>query len=183
MTLRMLKEKDAIFMFEWMHDPSVVKYLHTNFMNKTMNDCFEFIKKAQYVTKNLHLAIVNDADEYLGTVSLKDIAFTSAEFAITVRKSVMGTGVSKIAMREMLRIGFEELKLKKIYWCVSSKNIRAIHFYDKNRYERGEINTINYFNKKYTPEEIENYIWYEMVSNSFNIRTEQVLDQELVNDK
>lgn len=37
--------------------------------------------------KNLHLAIVDENDEYMGTVSLKNIEEDKAEFAITVRKN------------------------------------------------------------------------------------------------
>lgn len=39
-------------------------------------------------------------------------------------------------MAEIIRIGFEEKGLKKIYWYVDSANQRAIKFYDKNGYQR-----------------------------------------------
>jgi diamine N-acetyltransferase len=136
MKLRKLELKDAELMLEWMHDPSVVKDLQADFASKTKIDCEYFITAAQDVSKDLHLAIVDDEDEYMGTVSLKHIENGSAEFAITVRRTAMGKGYSKWAMNEIIQIGFEKLNLLSIYWCVSPENKRAIRFYEKNGYQR-----------------------------------------------
>ena len=43
MYLRTLEMKDAPLMLEWMHDPSVVEKLHTNFAEKTLADAEGFI--------------------------------------------------------------------------------------------------------------------------------------------
>lgn len=74
MYLRALQEKDAPLMLEWMHDPSVVGHLGTNFMEKTLADCQSFIAWAQTAENDLHLAVADDDDTYMGTVSLKHIA-------------------------------------------------------------------------------------------------------------
>lgn len=138
MRLRKLELKDAPLMLEWMHNEDVVSKLGTNFAEKTLEDCENFISSSLIDDKNLHLAIVDENDEYMGTVSLKHIdkKNRTAEFAITVRKSAMGKGFSKFGMQEILRIGLEELELQNIYWCVSIKNERAVRFYDKNGYNR-----------------------------------------------
>ena len=39
-------------------------------------------------------------------------------------------------MREIIRIGLEEMNLSSIYWYVNKNNQRAIKFYDKNGYQR-----------------------------------------------
>lgn len=136
MKLRKLKQKDASLMLEWMHDLSIVKQLNKNFETKTLHDCIDFINFSQSINRDMHLAIVDSDDVYMGTVSLKNITEKNAEFAITVRKSAMGKGYSQYAMTEMLRIGFEELGLNEIYWYVDSENKRAVRFYDKNGYHR-----------------------------------------------
>lgn len=158
MNLRKLEEKDATFMFEWMHDNVVVGKLQTNFSEKTLKDCNEFIKKAQDLSSNCHMAIADDNNEYMGTVSLKNISDGSAEFAITVRKCAMGKGFSSFAMKEIIRLGFEKYKLQTIYWCVNPENIRAVRFYDKNGYARIEGNKLNIYG--YTKKQIEEYLWY-----------------------
>ena len=136
MVLRQLNTKDAPFMLEWIHDNSVVQDLQTDFASKIIEDCLEFIKASKDESENLHLAIVDNNDEYLGTVSLKNIAVSFAEFAITVRSSAMGKGIAKDAMEKIIDIGFEEKDLEGIYWCVAPSNKRAIRFYDKNGYKR-----------------------------------------------
>lgn len=136
MRLRELKLKDAPLMLEWMHDESVVENLRGKFKEKTLNDCNSFIKAAENKEENLHLAIVSDEDEYMGTVSLKNIDRTnnSAEFAITVRRSAMGRGYSWWGMEEIIRLAFEKYGLENVYWCVSRSNERAVRFYDKHNF-------------------------------------------------
>lgn len=138
MQLRKLELRDAPLMLEWMHDESVVCHLGANFAAKTIDDCRRFIEGSYADEDNLHLAVVNDADEYMGTVSLKHIDRENrwAEFAITVRAAAMGKGYSRYGMEQILRLGLEEQGLDAIYWCVSPKNERAVRFYDKQGYRR-----------------------------------------------
>jgi len=161
MKLRKLMEKDAELMLEWMHDESVVEYMGANFASKTIDDCKNFIMSNQATDKDLNLAIVDDDDTYMGTVSLKHInkAEGNAEFAITVRKTAMGKGYSAYGMKEIIRIGLEELSLKKIYWCVAAINNRAVKFYDKNGYERTTDIPDSILNA-YTKEQLEKFMWY-----------------------
>lgn len=134
MRLRNLELKDAPFMLEWMHDESVVEKLRGRFAAKTIEDCESFIKAAENKEKSIHLAIVSDEDEYMGTVSLKSVKDGSAEFGIAVRKSAMGRGYSWFGMEEIIRLAFEEYSLESVYWCVSRSNERAVRFYDKHNF-------------------------------------------------
>lgn len=136
MKLRNLELKDAPLMLEWMHDKDVVEKLRGKFLEKNLDDCENFIRASQNKEKDIHLAITTDEDEYMGTVSLKNIDrnINSAEFAITVRKSAMGRGYSWYGMEEIIRKAFEEYELESVYWCVSRKNERAVRFYDKHNF-------------------------------------------------
>ncbi|MBR2309283.1 MAG: GNAT family N-acetyltransferase [Oscillospiraceae bacterium] len=159
MQLRKLTLKDAPLMLEWMHDPSVVADLQTNFAAKTLADCQNFIRSCADPSENLHLAITDENDEYMGTVSLKHIRpGIDGEFAITVRACAMGKGFSAFGMKEILSLGLQQLGLQKIYWCVSPDNQRAVRFYDKNGYPRADVATLKPMD--YTPEQIRYYIWY-----------------------
>lgn len=158
MHLRELKKQDAPFMLEWMHDPSVVKDLKANFANMTIDDCERFISLSKDNSKNLHMAIVDDNDEYLGTVSLKNINNGAAEFAITIRKSAMGKGIASKAMSEIIKLGFEKLGLKTIFWCVSPANQRAVKFYNKNGYQLVDKKGTQV--EGYTKEQVDSYYWY-----------------------
>ena len=133
MKLRNLENKDAPLMLSWMHDERVVGNLRGNFASKTLEDCEAFIESA-ITESNIHLAIVSDTDEYMGTVSLKNIEDGSAEFAITIRYEAMRRGYSWFGMRSIIEKAFDELGLESVYWCVSRKNERAVRFYDKHNF-------------------------------------------------
>ena len=160
MKLRDLRPKDAEPMLAWMHDPFVVEKFHTVFTSKTIEDCNSFIQDS-CDSENIHLAITDDQDEYMGTVSLKHITEETAEFAIVVRRNAMGKGYAIWAMKEILKIGFEEYGLQTIYWCVARDNTRALRFYDKNGFERVCPANLR-FAEGYTEKEIQDYIWYQV---------------------
>lgn len=162
MYLRKLELKDAPFMFSWMHDESVVGNLHTDFTSKTIEDCRDFIVRAQDMTSDIHLAIASDEDEYMGTVSLKHIdrETSSAEFAITVRREAMGRGYSWFGMESIIEKAFSELELESVYWCVSRENMRAVRFYDKHNFHEA-IDISENILKRYSG--VENLKWYSVL--------------------
>ena len=134
MKLRNLLEKDAPLMLVWMHDKTVTEKLRSDFASKTLKDCEAFIKSSWDDKDSIHLAIASDEDEYMGTVSLKNIEDNSAEFAIVVRQEAMGKGYSWFGMESILEKAFDELGLESVYWCVSRENYRALRFYDKHNF-------------------------------------------------
>jgi len=157
-----LENKDAQLMLEWMHDKTVICDLRANFMSKTIEDCKMFIDSAHDEIENLHLAIVDDKDEYMGTVSLKHINNKTAEFGITVRRCAMGKGYSYYGMRKIIQIGFMQRNLELVYWCVDPINERAIRFYDKHGYQRCDAPKQA---ESYSSEEKNKYIWYYVEKN------------------
>lgn len=148
-------------MLDWMHDADVVSGLGKDFRHMTMEDCRSFIGAAQDTTRDMHLAIVDDLDVYQGTVSLKHIADGRAEFAIVVCRSAMGRGYSSFAMREIIRIGLEELGLQEIYWNVLPGNVRARKFYDRHGYERVCLQDIH-LSGGYTKAQLKSFMWYRI---------------------
>lgn len=162
MYLRDLEEKDAPLMLEWMHDESVVGKLRGKFKEKTIDDCLAFIHAAENKTENIHLAICSDEDEYMGTVSLKNIdrSNQSAEFAITVRKSSMGRGYSWFGMEEIISRAFYMYDLVNVYWCVSETNERAVRFYNKHNFHQAVDIPANVLMRY---EGIDDLIWYSVL--------------------
>jgi len=161
MRLRDLELKDAPLMLEWMHDESVVEKLRGRFAVKTIEDCEDFIKAAVNKEHDIHLAIVSDEDEYMGTVSLKhmDKTLGTAEFAISTRQVSMGKGYASQAMKRILDMGIKDFGLKNIFWCVSKENKRAIRFYDKNGYTRTS-DIPKHILDAYTCDQLDTFIWY-----------------------
>lgn len=131
--LRPLQEKDAGYMLEWLHDRTVTGHLQLDGADSTLADALRFIQAAQNESIDLHRAVVDLCDTYLGTVSLKkiDLDKREAEYAIAMRASAMGTGAALSATQDILKIAFHELKLRRVYLNVLRENQRAIHFYNK----------------------------------------------------
>ena len=161
MKLRNLQPKDASRMLQWMHDPDAVTHLQGRFLEKTFQDCLEFITNSQTADTQLHLAIADEDDTYLGTVSLKHIdrQQKDAEFAIAIHPDAMGTGCARVAMEQILQLGVTELGLNRIFWCVSPQNCRAVRFYEKGGYSRVEAQAVN-AERYYTPQLMNQLLWY-----------------------
>lgn len=167
MYLRKLKEKDAEPMLEWMHDQDVVENMAADFMHMTIEDCLQFIEKSnEDESITLNRAICTDQDEYLGTVSLKNISKSdkNAEYAIILRKSAMGNGAARFATMEILKIAFGVLDLHKVYLYVRSGNIRAQKFYNKIGF-RNEGTFIDHVINKNG--DYENLIWLAILETEF----------------
>ena len=130
--LRKLEEKDAPFMLEWMHDNTINCNFQYPFAEMTIEKVKDFIKNS-FNEENKHFAIVDAKDEYLGTISLKNISQKNknAEYAIVTRKKAHGTGAAMQATQELLCYAFQELGLHKVYLNVLEDNIRARKFYEK----------------------------------------------------
>lgn len=131
--LRTLEYKDIPHMIEWMRYEENKNIFQNNFLTFTEEDARKFIEDS-ITEQNINFAIVNDTnDEYLGTISLKNInkKNRNAEYAISTRKKIRGTGVSFEATKLILDFGFHQLNLIKIYLNVLTTNKRAIRFYKK----------------------------------------------------
>lgn len=132
MKIRKLEKKDIDAMLEWMHDQKINQFFRFPAAEMTKESVEIFIKNS-YTDENRHYALVDDSDEYLGTVSLKNINYEdmNAEYAISMRKCTWGTGAAALATKYILQIAFDELNLQKVYLNVLSNNERAVAFYKK----------------------------------------------------
>lgn len=156
MKIRKLKKSDAGYMLEWMHDKQVVEHLKKDFSKCTLEDCERFIDSSFDLLNDLHYAVVDDDDEYMGTVSLKNISDQRAELGIVIRKCAMGKGYSKFGLIQIFSIA-KENNIKYIYWCVDPDNIRAIRFYKKYGFE---ITKNISCAQGYSEEDLSHYVWF-----------------------
>ena len=167
MNIRKLENKDLMYMHEWMQDDDIVKYMYTDFKSKTVDDLKLFIENSIGI-RNIHFAIVSDLDEYMGTVSLKNIENNTAELGIVVRKKAMRKGYAWCGIERIIDYAFYNLNLESIYWCVDKENLRAVKFYNKHNFHRVvdiPKNILDRYNNK------EKLIWYSVLKgDNVNIR-------------
>lgn len=133
MQLRKLKLEDAPYIYEWMKDPELNCFFQFDPDKVSIQSIESFIESAQDQSENCHYAVADDTDEYMGTISLKHIDHKNhhAEYAVSMRKCAIGTGLAKQASQKLLEIAFGELALHKVYLNVYSDNLRAIRLYEK----------------------------------------------------
>ncbi len=170
--LRELKAKDAPLMLEWMHDAEIQRSFKRRMADYTIDDVLAFIKKAAFpdavsTGTDLHFAIVDQADDqYLGTVSLKniDLENSNAEFAIVTRKTVHGKGIGHEATISVLKKAFNELGLQRVYLNVFSNNERAIRLYERCGFRpEGEFRNHFIIDGRYV-----GWKWYGMLKDEFD---------------
>jgi diamine N-acetyltransferase len=131
--LRALKPEDASGMLEWLNDFSISQYFTFAYKQHDLESVYQYIYEANHEDKHHHYAIANEQDQYLGTISLKNIDQVNghAEYAIAIRKSFHGQGIGEKASRILLELAKVELKLHKVYLSVLTNNQAAIHLYEK----------------------------------------------------
>ncbi|MBR2246818.1 MAG: GNAT family N-acetyltransferase [Bacilli bacterium] len=133
MKLRELKEKDVNGMLEWMHSKKTKDIFIKDFNSLTKEQVLDFINNSSKLDNELHYACVDDNDNYLGTVSLKNInkKTKDTEIAISFIEKAHGSGAAKYAISEIISIAFNKLNLERVYLNVLETNKRAIAFYNK----------------------------------------------------
>jgi len=133
MKLRKLSNIDIPFMLEWMKDTEITRQFRADFSSSTYESVQKFVESAQDFTYSRHYAITNDQNEYLGTISLKNIDTINmkAEYAIVLRKIAQGTHIAYEASKAIMDIAFNEIHLHKVYLNVLTHNERANRFYLK----------------------------------------------------
>lgn len=131
--MRKLELKDAKKMMETLNDKSVTNTMRISLRSFSLDECKDYILNSNKDDKNIDFAITDENDNWVGTVSLKNIDHSKkeAEYAIITSKDVHGKGYSQKATKEILEYAFNELKLDKVYLYVSVNNIRANKFYQK----------------------------------------------------
>ena len=156
-SLREIREEDAEQMLEWMHDPDIQRGFRKNMLSVTLEEARQFCRNAKLTEhpgqgQSVHLAVADDTDEYLGTISLKEINLEvrSAELAIVLRKKPQGQEVGAEAIRLLLKKGFAEMGLHRIYLTVLADNIAAIRLYEKCGFIlEGELRDHLFLNGRY----------------------------------
>lgn len=168
MVLRALKSKDVDGMLEWMQDEQIQQNFREEIEKRTLEDALHFIETSdtKFVEdRSVHFAIVDDQDEYMGTISLKNINMRdrNAEYAISMRKKAHGKGYAKAATKELFELAFKKNGIHKIYLNVLSQNERAIRFYEKMGFHyEGESVDHLFLRGSY-----ESLKWYAILENEY----------------
>lgn len=131
--LRKPEPSDVDALFAQKNDPEIAALLGGFTKGYTRADLARWVE-AHARAEDEALYVITDADDRcLGHVGLYKIdhRVRSAEFAILLGdKKAWGTGIGRACTSFMLRFGFEELQLHRIYLSVLETNERARRLYE-----------------------------------------------------
>ena len=168
--LRRLEVKDVPFMLEWMKDEDTKHIFQKDMSSITEEQAKSFVACSDNAIEDgcsLNYAVVDDSDdEYLGTISLKelDLKNKNAEYAVSFRKCAQGKGTALEATKILLDKAFNELGLHRVYLNVLTTNIRANKFYEKVGFKfEGTSRGILWHEG-----EFKDLNWYAMTEDDFN---------------
>lgn len=170
-SLRQLRVEDAPLMLEWMHDPAIQKSFRKNMLGMTLEDAERFCASAVIPGlpsdgDSLHWAIVNEEDEYLGTISLKaiDLKSRNAEWAIVTRMCAHGKGVARKATALILKKAFLDYGLHKVYFNVLPGNEACIRLNERFGFKcEGEFRDHLVIDGRFT-----SLKWYGMLASEYD---------------
>ena len=129
-------------------------FVHQNFGGKKP-DIHAHLKwiKSIAQSENYKGFSISLKDEVIGGCSLKNISQINhnAEFDIFLSKDFTGKGYGKTALEKLLKIGFFELKLHRIYAFLLKSNKNAFKMYSDIGFKKEGILRENVFkNKNYS---------------------------------
>ena len=112
--LRLAEREDAIQIITWINDPLV-----TGRSEKYPVSMTELKERLSTWSeeRNDWVCVIIDDNTIVGLCGLHKIDWTrkNARLSILIRKDKQGKGIGTVAIKELLRIGFEDIGLHKIY--------------------------------------------------------------------
>lgn len=136
--LRLHTEDDLPNYVRWLNDPEVTEFTALESGNVTLEgerEWFEHISDPDCRDRNW---AIEAEGRHIGNCALHlDADGRTAGFGIIIGdKTAWGKGYGTAALREVLRIGFEEMGLHRIHLTVLAENARGIRCYEKCGFRR-----------------------------------------------
>ncbi len=140
--VREIIEEDVPVINQWRNDPEVMQYLTNQFRYIGLQaDRNWFAYYQQHRNEAVRLAIL-DEGSFVGTVQLTQIDRMNqqAEYSIMIgEKKHQSKGLGRQATQAILKHGFFDLNLHRIYLTVLPDNERAIRLYESIGFQREGI--------------------------------------------
>lgn len=156
--LRAIETNDYLVFHKWRNDTQITDMLGGNrFFVSTEREKDWVANAINNDRVNLHLVICIANDKPVGIVNLTSINYLNrnAEFSILIgEKDLQGKSIGLKSTMLMLKHGFEELNLNKIWLTVLEDNSKAIKLYEKVGFKnegllRQEVYKNNKFHNMY----------------------------------
>ena len=148
--LRKITDEDANDLFILRSDKNIMKYIDRP-LAQTTEDALQLIKKIHdSLTTNdgitWGISLKND-QKLIGTIGYWRIVkeHFRAEIGYLISLEQQGKGLMQEAISEILRFGFEEMKLHSVEANVNPENAASIKLLERNNFAREAFFKENYF--------------------------------------
>ena len=135
--LRVLEIKDISDEYiNWLNDYEVVKFTNQKFLKHDYAKVRDFVRKMKKSKENILYGIYFD-NTHVGNIKIGPIDFNNKNSQISYflgSRKHWGLGIVSEAIRQILLIAKNDLKLKKISAYVVDKNIGSISVLKKNKF-------------------------------------------------
>lgn len=152
--LRKLKISDAEQLKKMM-TPKLLKEESWPIKKYTIKDAKKEIKKSLDKKNNIHKFGIFSEKELVGKISLisPDITKKIYEVGYIISEKHRRKGIATIALKKICEIGFNKMKLKRIWAKVIPKNLASEKILIKNKFKKeGHLKKSFFLNKKYNDE-------------------------------
>lgn len=136
-TIRKFQESDIPYKVKWLNDENNNKYLHYDLPLRE-DKTLLWYKNLELKSDRFDYTITHD-DEPAGLIGLLNIDTKNkkAEYYICLgEEKFKGKGIAKVATDLLIKVGFEELKLNKIYLYTEVDNTLAQNLFEKLGFEK-----------------------------------------------
>lgn len=133
---RALRPSDIHSFYKWLADPEVIRYSLTKFHTfKTESEIARWFYDTLSDTKVLQWGILDETGEkligYAGISGLNAIDRNGEYFILIGDKTFWRQGVATRVTPQIVELGFEQLKLHRIFLTASSDNPAALKAYER----------------------------------------------------
>ena len=131
MIIRKLQKEDLPIRVQWMNNPRVYESMHFD-LPVTLENTIKWFENNQKKDNRYDVCFEeNHAVVAFGGLTSIDSDLKKAELYIFVNPNLQRSGLGTESTRLLCGLGFEELKLHKIYLITNEDNIAAIKVYQK----------------------------------------------------
>ncbi|WP_413375953.1 GNAT family N-acetyltransferase [Alkalihalobacillus sp. 1P02AB] len=147
--LRAFELFDVSALHHWLNDEESISMVGRTPMTKEETENYVLHLRKENA---LIMAIENQEKELVGWVHLSNVSHGHgrAEIGLLLAPEFRGHGYGKEAMEEMIKMGFHQLRLHKIYLTTRAINERAIGLYKKLGFQvEGTLRQHSFINGTY----------------------------------
>ncbi|MDQ2985154.1 MAG: GNAT family N-acetyltransferase [Armatimonadota bacterium] len=131
LTLRPWRTSDAEAVFAYASDPETTRYMVFD-THTSIADSREFLSRAPTSEEYGFAVTVDDDDIAVGGCGIRPTPqHRKAEVGYILHKSIWGNGYATELTRELIRHGFEDLNLGRIYARTDERNIGSVRVMEK----------------------------------------------------